>query len=129
MKYKVFSIIFSILLVIILPLALCSCSTQKSSKNDEIILRIANWEEYLDEGDWDDDEEIELMVIEQTMINNVNYLLVTDSEEDEADAYILKETGAETEEAYYEFVEDSTELEVISKVFEQMLDDIDLKYE
>ena len=43
-----------------LPLALCSCSTQKSSKNDEIILRIANWEEYLDEGDWDDDEEIEL---------------------------------------------------------------------
>ena len=27
----------------------------------------------------DDDEEIELMVIEQTMINNVNYLLVTDS--------------------------------------------------
>ena len=40
----------------------------------------------------DDDEEIELMVIEQTMINNVNYLLVTDSEEDEADAYILKET-------------------------------------
>ena len=129
MKYKVFSIIFSILLVIMLPLALCSCSTQKSSKNDEIILRIANWEEYLDEGDWDDDEEIELMVIEQTMINNVNYLLVTDSEEDEADAYILKETGAETEEAYYEFVEDSTELEVISKVFEQMLDDIDLKYE
>ena len=58
MKYKVFSIIFSILLVITLPLALCSCSTQKSSKNDEIILRIANWEEYLDEGDWDDDEEI-----------------------------------------------------------------------
>ena len=40
----------------------------------------------------DDDEEIELMVIEQTMINNVNYLLVTDSEEDEADAYILKDT-------------------------------------
>ena len=60
MKYKVFSIIFSILLVITLPLALCYCSTQKSSKNDEIILRIANWEEYLDEGDWDNDEEIEL---------------------------------------------------------------------
>ena len=66
MKYKVFSIIFSILLVITLPLALCSCSTQKSSKNDEIILRIANWEEYLDEGDWDDDEEIELSKILKT---------------------------------------------------------------
>lgn len=32
----------------------------KDFKNDEIVLRIANWEEYLDEGDWDDDEEIEL---------------------------------------------------------------------
>ena len=60
MKYKVFSTIFSILLVITLPLALCSCNSQKISKNDEIVLRIANWEEYLDEGDWDDDEEIEL---------------------------------------------------------------------
>ena len=50
MKYKVFSIIFSILLVITLPLALCSCSTQKSLQtSDEIIRRIANWEEYLDE--------------------------------------------------------------------------------
>lgn len=74
-----------------------------------------------------DDEEIEMIVVEQTMINNVNYLLVTDSDEDEADAYILKETGAETEDAFYEFVEDSTELEVISRVFEEMLDDIDLK--
>ena len=60
MKYKVFSTIFSILFVITLSLALCSCSSQKISKNDEIVLRIANWEEYLDEGDWDDDEEIEL---------------------------------------------------------------------
>lgn len=63
----------------------------------------------------DDDEEIELMVIEQTMINNVNYLLVTDSEEDEADAYILKETGAETEEAYYEFVEDAQNWKLFPK--------------
>ena len=76
-----------------------------------------------------DDEEIEMIVVEQTMINNVNYLLVTDSAEDDADAYMLKQTGAETEDAFYEFVEDSTELEVISRVFEEMLDDIDLKYE
>ena len=56
MKYKAFSILFSILLVIILPLTLCSCgSKNNSSNNEEIVLRIANWEEYLDEGDWDDD--------------------------------------------------------------------------
>ena len=61
MKYKAFSILFSILLVITLPLALCSCgSKNNSSNNEEIVLRIANWEEYLDEGDWDDDEEIKL---------------------------------------------------------------------
>lgn len=61
MKYKAFSILFSILLVIILPLTLCSCgSKNNSSNNEEIVLRIANWEEYLDEGDWDDDEEIKL---------------------------------------------------------------------
>ena len=69
-------------------------------------------------------------IIKQIFLKCKNFSTAdTDSEEDEADAYILKETGAETEEAYYEFVEDSTELEVISKVFEQMLDDIDLKYE
>ena len=61
MKYKAFSILFSILLVVTLPLALCSCgSKNNSSNNEEIVLRIANWEEYLDEGDWDDDEEIKL---------------------------------------------------------------------
>lgn len=59
MKYKVFSIIFSILLVITLPWLYVPV-VHKEFKNDEIILRIANWEEYLDEGDWDDDEEIEL---------------------------------------------------------------------
>lgn len=74
-----------------------------------------------------DDEQLELIVVEQTMINNVNYLLVADSEDDEADAYIMKETGAETEDAFYEFVEDDTEFEVISKVFEEMLEDIDLR--
>ena len=46
MKYKAFSILFSILLVITLPLALCSCgSKNNSSNNEEIVLRIANWEE------------------------------------------------------------------------------------
>lgn len=72
-----------------------------------------------------EDEQIEMIVVEQTMINNVNYLLVTDSEDDGADAYIMKEIGAETEDAFYEFVEDDTEFEVISRVFEEILEDID----
>lgn len=76
----------------------------------------------------EENEQIELIVVEQTMINNVNYLLVTESEDDEAEAYIMKETGAETEDAFYEFVENDTELEVISRVFEEMLEDIDLEF-
>lgn len=76
-----------------------------------------------------EDEVLEFIVVEQTMINNVNYLLVTESDEDEAQAYILKETGAETEDAFYAFVEDETELEAISRVFGEMLDDIDLQYQ
>ena len=30
------------------------------SDDDEIVLRVSNWEEYIDEGDWDDEEAIEL---------------------------------------------------------------------
>ncbi|MCD7826213.1 MAG: extracellular solute-binding protein [Clostridiaceae bacterium] len=30
------------------------------SEDGEIVLRVANWEEYIDEGDWDEDEEIVL---------------------------------------------------------------------
>ncbi len=32
----------------------------KENQNEEIVLRIANWEEYLDEGGWDEDETIDL---------------------------------------------------------------------
>lgn len=31
-----------------------------SDSDDEIVLRISNWEEYIDEGDWDEEETIEL---------------------------------------------------------------------
>ncbi|MCD8218189.1 MAG: extracellular solute-binding protein [Clostridiales bacterium] len=34
--------------------------TETSDSSDTIVLRICNWEEYIDEGDWDDEEVIEL---------------------------------------------------------------------
>ena len=55
----------------------------------------------------DDGNEIEMAVIEETRINNVNYILVTDDEndEEEATAYILKDvSNDEDEEAVYEMV-------------------------
>ena len=55
-------------------------------------------------------------------------LMVSDSQDDEANAYIMKDVSEEgSEEASYEMVEDDEELVAISKVFEQMLDDVDLE--
>lgn len=74
-------------------------------------------------------EEIQFFIIEETRVNNTNYLLVTESEEDdEAEAYILKDiSGAESEDAIYEIVEDDDELAAVSKIFSELLDDIDIE--
>lgn len=56
------------------------------------------------------------------------YLLVSDSMDDEANAYILKDISEDTDsEACYEMVEDENELQAVYKVFEQMLEDVDLE--
>ena len=59
----------------------------------------------------DTEEEVEFFVVEQTRINNLNYLLVTESTD---------------EDAQYVMVEEDEELETVSQVFAQLLDDIDL---
>lgn len=70
----------------------------------------------------------EFYIEEQTMIGGVSYLLVSDSMDEEATAYILKDVSTDTEpEACYEMVEDEEELQAVYKVFEQMLDDVDLE--
>lgn len=72
-----------------------------------------------------ENETVTFYVLEQTRINNMNYLLVTDSEEDEADAYILKDvSGPSDTEAIYEMVEDETEMESVAKVFAEEISDI-----
>ena len=76
-----------------------------------------------------DTEEVEFYVIEQTRINDVNYILVADSMDDEAEALILKETVNEedAEDVVYSEIEDDIELEAIFKVFSEILDDIDIE--
>ena len=67
-------------------------------------------------------------VLEQTRLGGVDYLLVTDAEEGDGDAMILKDLSSEQEtEALYEFVESDEELEAVAQVFSNILDDIDLK--
>jgi len=78
----------------------------------------------------DDGEEIRFYVIEETRIGGLNYLLVSDSQEDDGDAYILKDTsGSEDSEALYEIVEDDDELEYLSKIFNELLSDVDMEIE
>lgn len=76
-------------------------------------------------------EEIEFYVLEETRINNMNYLLVTESDDDEdeeAAAYILKDvSNQEDEEAIYEMVENDDELKYMSDIFEELLEDVDIK--
>jgi len=79
------------------------------------------------------DEEglVEFFVLEETRINGINYLMVTESDDEgdeEAVAYILKDTSAlEEAEAVYEMVEADDELEYVSKVFAELLEDVDIE--
>ena len=76
----------------------------------------------------DTKEVVEFFVLEQTRVNGSNYILVTDSAEDEAECLILKDTSAaEDTESLYEIVEDDVELSAILKVFEELLEDVDIE--
>ena len=75
----------------------------------------------------DGEEAAEFFVLEQTRIGGKNYILVTDSEEDDGEALIRKDLAADQDpEAVYEIVSEDEELEAVSGVFAKMLDDIDL---
>ena len=55
----------------------------------------------------DTDESVEFFVLEQTKINGSTYILVTDSEEGDAECLILRESlNGEEGNCIYEIVED-----------------------
>ncbi len=73
-------------------------------------------------------EEVDFFVLEQTKINGTSYILVTDSEEDDAECLILKDISkAEETDSVYEIVDDDVELTAVSKVFEELLEDIEIE--
>ena len=76
----------------------------------------------------DEGNEEEFYIEEQTRVYGKNYILVSTEQESEADALILKDLyEASTEEAAYVDVEDESELAAVMKIFEEMLDDIDIQ--
>ena len=75
----------------------------------------------------DTGEETEFFVLEETRLNGIDYILVADSEEEEAEALILKDLSADgDQDAVYEIVEDDRELEAVMSIFEQLLEDVDI---
>lgn len=77
----------------------------------------------------DEGEEIPFYIIEQTTLAGKDFLLVTDSDtqEDEAQVYIMQEISDQDDQTIYEFVEDEAQLDALSKVFEELLDDVDIQ--
>ena len=74
------------------------------------------------------EEPVEFYVLEQTTVAGVNYILVTDVEEGDGEALILKDlAGNEEAESLYEIVSDETELNAVATVFENILEDIELE--
>lgn len=70
---------------------------------------------------------VEFYVLEQTKLGGIQYILVTEEEEGDGEALILKDvSAAEDTEAVYEIVEDDTELDAVAAVFANILEDIDL---
>lgn len=73
-------------------------------------------------------EEIELYVVEETQLNGTKYLFVTEEEEGDSDAYILKEVATEDADVVYEMVDDDDEMAAIGKVFAELIEDADIEY-
>ena len=74
----------------------------------------------------DQGREIEFMVLEQTTLAGTNYLLVADSVEEDGTVLIMNEISLEEDYVSYEIVEDEEELEIISKIFNELIEDFDL---
>ena len=73
------------------------------------------------------EEPVEFYVLDQTRIGGHNYTLVTDVVEGEGDGLFLKDMSLDCEdESIYDVVSDDEELEAVSGVFADMLEDIDL---
>jgi len=73
-----------------------------------------------------DEEPVEFYVLEQTTVAGVNYILVTDTEEGDGDALILKDISEQdAQEAVYDIVSEDKELNAIAEIFENLLDDVE----
>lgn len=72
------------------------------------------------------EDPVDFFVLEQTRIGGVNYILVTDFEEGDGEALILKDISEDGEkDSIFTIVSDDEELAAVAGVFENMLEDIE----
>lgn len=77
----------------------------------------------------DDGEKVVFHVVEQTRLGGADYLLVSSKSEDsdEEEAIILKDVSEASDKvAIYEIVEDEKEVDLIARIFRELIDDIEL---
>lgn len=76
---------------------------------------------------YSNDNEEEFILIEQTKLNGRTYLLAV-TQEDEDTAYILKDLSEQDDEtSIYEIVDDEEEIKLLSKIFEELLEDVSIE--
>lgn len=76
----------------------------------------------------DGEAPVRFYILEEVKIGGTQYILVTEEEKGDGDAFILKDISEPEEvEAVYEIVEDDMELDAVAAVFESILEDIELK--
>ena len=69
----------------------------------------------------------ELFVLAETVLGGISYILVTEEEDGDSDAMILKHlpSGQDSEKALYETVTDEKELKSAIDAFSEILDDVE----
>ncbi len=75
----------------------------------------------------DDGEAVSFFVLEQIKIAGRNYILVSDGDNDGADAYILEEMRETDGQTLYEMIDDEEKLAALLDVFEETLDDVEIE--
>lgn len=76
----------------------------------------------------DGEESVDFYVLEQTRIGGSNYILVTELEEEDGEALILKDISQDGDpESVFTIVSDDDELTAVAGVFESMLEDVELE--
>ena len=73
------------------------------------------------------EERLSFFVLEKAELSGEEYLLVTEEETGDAEAYVLRKLPGSGDEAEYEFVEDEKILSAVAPLFEELLEEIKIE--